>query len=442
MSEEKKGGVMTGGFLDMNLIIGAAGLIVSVIGLVMVLVLDHINALVRKSMTMLFGTLTLYALFNILEQLTGEVHTEAWATVSRILLFFESAFSALPALIITWMLLDAVGVKDRLHSAVFRIAAGLEIAYFVLLVIAQFTTVIYSIDHENTYRRGPLYVLLLVPPFLILAVNMFAYFKNIRKLTKLQQIAFAAYLFVPLICIVIQMVFYGIYIVLLGTSAAAFIMLVFTLKDQTDRYRLEKEKNAQLNIAILLSQIQPHFLFNCLNVIRKIYRIDVQKGEHALDLFTKYLRHNTDSVASEQPIYFEKELEHVRQYLELQQLRFGGEINVVYEISCTQFRLPPLTLQPLVENAVTYGVRKSRTGMGTVTIRSREYGDRYEVSVTDDGPGFDPEAARREDGKSHIGIFNVRERLLRMSNAALEIASEPGKGTTATIIIPKEEAVC
>ena len=426
----------------MNLIIGATGLIISLIGLVIVIVFDHIDARVRKSMIMLFGTLTLYTVVNILGQIAGRFHTPGWAVASRILLFFESEFSALPALIITWMILDAVGVKDCLRSTVFRIAAGLEIAYLGLLIFTQFSTVIYTISDENVYSRGWLYALLLVPPFFILAVNVFTYFKNRSKLSDLQQIAYAVYLFVPLLGIVVQSFFYGIYVVLFGTSAAAFIMLVFTLKDQAAKYRLEKERNAQLNIAVMLNQIQPHFLFNCLNVIRIIYRSDPQKGEHALDLFTKYLRHNTDSITVDHPIYFEKELEHTRHYLELQKLRFGGDIEVCYDINCTQFRLPPLTLQPLVENAVTHGVRKSETGTGRVVIATREYGDRYEVSVTDDGPGFDPEAPSQDGQRSHIGIYNVRERLMRMSNAELRIASEPGVGTTATIIIPKEDAVC
>ncbi len=426
----------------MNLIIGTAGFVISLTGFVMVIVFDHIDERVRKSMIMLFSALTLYTLVDISGQITGRFHTEGWAVASRILMFFESVFSALPALNITWMLLNAAGVKNCLRSTAFRIASGLEIAYLVLLVFTHFSTVIYTISDDNVYRRGPLYALLLVPPLLILAVNIFTYFKNRSKLSGLQQAAFAVYLFIPSLCIVMQMVFYGIYVVLLGTSVAAFIMLVITLKDQAAKYRLEKERNAQLNIAIMLNQIQPHFLFNCLNVIRKIYRSDLRKGEYALDLFTKYLRHNTDSITVNHPIYFEKELEHVKHYLELQQLRFGGEIDVVYDISCTQFRLPSLTLQPLVENAVTYGVRKKESGSGRVVIRSLEYGDRYEVSVTDDGPGFDPEAPQKDGERAHIGIYNVRERLFRMSNAALRIASEPGKGTTATIIIPKEGAAC
>ena len=431
-----------GELINVNLIIGTTGLLISLIGLVMVIVFNHIDERVRVSMLMLFSMLTVYTLSNVLGQITGRYHSEGWAAASRILLFLESEFSALPALTITWMILNAVGVKNRLHSTAFRIASGLEIAYLVLLIFTQFSTVIYSIDSENTYHRGYLYMLLLVPPLLILALNLFIYFKDQAKLSKLQQKAYAFYLIVPLICILIQMVFYGIYAVLLGTSIAAFNMLIFTLRDQAEKYRQEKERNAQLNIAIMLNQIQPHFLFNCLNVIRTVYRSDRQKGEHALDLFTKYLRHNTDSISADHPIYFEKELEHAKHYLELQQLRFGGDIEVCYDIACTGFRLPALTLQPLVENAVTHGVRKNESGTGKVMICTREYGDRYEVSVTDDGPGFDPEAPSQDEARAHIGIYNVRERLLRMSNAALLIASEPGRGTTATIVIPKEDAVC
>ena len=190
---------------------------------------------------------------------------------------------------------------------------------------------------------------------------------------------------------------------------------------------------------IMLSQIQPHFLYNSLTAIRDTYRSDTARGERAITEFADYLRHNMDSLTEEAPIPFAKELDHVRCYLDLQKLRFGDELRVVYDLESTDFLLPTLTLQPLVENAVSHGVRKSESGRGTVTIRSREFPDCRELSVTDDGPGFDPERLRDDSDRSHIGLRNVRERLQRTSVGELRIDSAPGKGTTVTIILPIAE---
>ena len=111
---------------------------------------------------------------------------------------------------------------------------------------------------------------------------------------------------------------------------------------------------------------------------------------------------------------------------------------VKYELACTEFYIPTLTLQPIVENAVRYGVRKTSTGEGTVIIRTREYPKHYEVKVIDNGPGFDPNV-RKEDGLSHTGLNNVRERLKRICDGKLEIWSELEKGTIVTMILPKKK---
>ena len=92
-----------------------------------------------------------------------------------------------------------------------------------------------------------------------------------------------------------------------------------------------------------------------------------------------------------------------------------------------------------MENAVRYGVRGSSGGRGEVAIATREYPDRYEITVTDTGPGFDPEAPQKDDGRSHVGVRNVRDRLDKMCGGTLTIQSAPGKGTCVTITIPKGE---
>ena len=144
-----------------------------------------------------------------------------------------------------------------------------------------------------------------------------------------------------------------------------------------------------------------------------------------------------NSLKEQAPVPFESELKHLETYLSLEKMRFGDELNIEYDIEATDFLIPSLTVQPLVENAVKHGVGMKEDG-GTVTIATKEFDDRYEVIVSDDGVGFDT-AKKPNDGRTHIGMENVRNRLKTMCNAVLNIESTVGKGTVATITIPKEE---
>lgn len=138
----------------------------------------------------------------------------------------------------------------------------------------------------------------------------------------------------------------------------------------------EMEKQLlQSKISIMLSQIQPHFLYNSLTAIRQLCDIDPQKAKQAVTLFARYLRGNTESLTTAHCIPFEKELEHVKSYLALEQIRFEDELQVEYDIQAHGFLLPSLSLQPLVENAVRHGVSK-KAGGGKVTIRTTETGTR------------------------------------------------------------------
>ncbi len=189
---------------------------------------------------------------------------------------------------------------------------------------------------------------------------------------------------------------------------------------------------------IMMSQIQPHFLYNSLGSIQALCELEPKEAAEATSKFSRYLRGNMDSINQTAPIPFTKELEHTKLYLELEQLRFKSTMRVTYNIACTDFSVPVLTLQPIVENAVRHGVRGIKKGVGTVEISTRELPDSYEITVADNGPGFDTHAPLPNDGRAHIGIENVRDRLLRVCKGELKIESVPGKGTTATITILKK----
>lgn len=203
-----------------------------------------------------------------------------------------------------------------------------------------------------------------------------------------------------------------------------------------------KEQEAELaknRIAIMISQIQPHFLYNTLNCIYYLCEKEPKQAQQAIDRFSTYLRGNLDALKSEKVIAFSKELEHVEIYLSLEKMRFEEDLDIEYDIQTKDFRLPPLSVQPLIENAVKYGIGK-KDGGGKVTIRSVETKDDFEVCIEDDGVGFEPDKISA-DGGNHIGIENVRRRLWELCQASLDIKSAPGKGTCVKIIIPKDKNV-
>ncbi len=199
--------------------------------------------------------------------------------------------------------------------------------------------------------------------------------------------------------------------------------------------KLDKELE-ESRIAVMLTQIQPHFLYNCLNTIYYLCGKDAAMAQQAISDFSDYLQINLKSLNQKHLVLFTKELKHVKTYLKLEQLRFEDDLHIVYQIGPDNFSIPALSLQPLVENAVKHGICPKEGG-GTVTIETWETKEDFVIAVKDDGVGFDVQSIIEEGGK-HIGIDNVRRRLWAMSKAILEIDSLPGKGTTATIRIPKE----
>ena len=199
--------------------------------------------------------------------------------------------------------------------------------------------------------------------------------------------------------------------------------------------KLEKELEDS-RIAIMLSQIKPHFLYNVLNTIYHLYRKEPDTAQDAVSSFAEYLRCNMLSIEKSEPIPFSEEYQHIQTYLSLEQIRFRDKLNVVYDVKVTNFKLPPLTIEPLVENAVKHGVTKKRGG-GVVTISTRRTADGIQITVTDTGVGFDVEHYMG-DGKEHIGIRNVRDRLRNMVGGSLAITSTED-GTVAVVTIPVKE---
>lgn len=212
---------------------------------------------------------------------------------------------------------------------------------------------------------------------------------------------------------------------------------------ELQRSRLEAEKNmveAELKesrISIMLSQIQPHFIYNTLGTIERMCLKDPQKAFDLVRNFSLYLRGYFSELDSVTPIRFADEIKHVEYYVNIEKVRFP-DMSIEYDVEATEFVLPALSVQPLVENAIKHGLMRLETG-GTVKIHSYETPTHFCVEVTDDGVGFDTDAPI--DEKKHVGLRNIRGRLKAMVNGALVMESKPGVGTKAIIMIPKEVTV-
>jgi LytS/YehU family sensor histidine kinase len=207
--------------------------------------------------------------------------------------------------------------------------------------------------------------------------------------------------------------------------------------------KLEAEKQAlklelqESRISIMLSQMQPHFIFNTLNTIYHLCEINPQVARSTINSFSKYLRDNMDNLERSEMIHFDKELSFVKAYLDIEKVRFDDELQITFDLPVTNFKLPVLTMQPIVENAVKHGTSK-KEGISTLCISTRETNTCYEIKIRDTGVGFDTNH-HPSDGQKHIGIINVRQRLKHLCNGTLTIESTIGEGTTAIIQIPKKE---
>lgn len=204
------------------------------------------------------------------------------------------------------------------------------------------------------------------------------------------------------------------------------------IKLRTSELELERSKRM-----LMISQIQPHFMYNSLTSITYLCDKDASQAKKALIDFSKFLRKNLEAMSHKNLVPIKEEIEHTKVYLSLEKIRFGEDLDVVFDIKDIDFMLPVLTVQPLVENAVKHGINRSESGCGTVCISTEEAEEFHKVIIRDDGGGFDVSTLKDLDG-SHIGIFNVRKRLYDECGGRLIIKSAPDEGTECTILIPKE----
>ena len=301
---------------------------------------------------------------------------------------------------------------------------------FIILDIVNIFTGIFFTASGGEYVRSKTMIISQGYQFIIFAVVFVITLLN-KKLILLEKIAFGIYCLLPLVAIVLQNAFKGYAIAYLSVIVAIEILFLILIVQKNMQIADEQEKIKEARIRVMMSQIQPHFVYNSLSSISTLIPIDPKKAQEALDNFTEYLRHNISSLTETKLIPFDNELKHVETYIALEKIRFNDRINVTYDIKAKDFYVPPLSIQPIVENAIKHGILKKIEG-GNLIIKTYETEKSYVVEVIDDGVGFDI-ASIDFEGNKHFGINNIKQRLKSMCNGTLEITSEPNKGTKSVI---------
>ena len=308
---------------------------------------------------------------------------------------------------------------------------------FLVHFTAVVSPVCFTITENNLYVRGPLgYTCHIVSGILLiyLVYLTFKVFSSKRGETWIP--VFNALLIIAAVIADSIVYFDHIPVTFLTIAIISSNLFYYIWLHQQFVREHEQDLMAEQRIRIMRTQIQPHFLYNTIATFKALAKKDPARAEEVAEKFGAYLRENLDSLGVNGCIPFEKELEHTRTYAEIEMVRFEN-IRVEYDLQDLAFSVPPLSLQPLVENAIRHGVRVREEGI--VRVSTRLTADGHELVVEDNGEGFDTKALENADEK-HIGIRNVRERIEKMCGGTLQIDSRIGEGTTVTIRIPAKGA--
>ncbi len=314
---------------------------------------------------------------------------------------------------------------------VFRRVIQITIAInIVFQLISAFTGWMTNIDPLGYYTHGSLYLIYIIMYLFLIVMIVTEFILYGQRFKRQNKTSLYATVIFAIAGIMTQELSSGRFRIAYLSLAIGMTML-FIHTNEFAQLKTDESIQEQ-KIRNMLSQIQPHFIYNSLNAIQAIDGVP-EKAQTAIIDFSKYLRENLDSLTGPDLVSLDKEIEHLKKYISLEKLRFGEKVNVDIDIKSSNFMMPALTLQMLVENAIKHGITKKYEG-GHIKITIQEFENEFVVTVNDDGVGFDTE---KELPSNHVGLNNIKKRLEYFVDGVLEIDSVINKGTTATIKIPK-----
>ena len=386
----------------------------------------------RRYFILLFSLFLLCTVTCFLALLFWEKPTMAAA--ARIVYLFEGLFFSTPVFMPTFFLLHDCGENIR-NSALFKTVTALMGIYIGVLIATQFTTAFYYVTPNNHFFRGPLWWLWLTPLVLIMLCNIAGVIKRRKKLSKKVFIALLVYL-LPMTAAIIAHMFISVELfVIFGMALFALIMFVLIISDHIEQYTRYQREIAHQRASVMVLQMRPHFIYNTMATIYHLCKLDADKAQQVTLDFTNYLRQNFSAIASEHTVPFADELRHTQAYLAVEQAMHEDSLFVEFDTPHTFFRVPPLTLQPLVENAVKHGMNPDGKPLH-IFVKTAQTASGSEIIVENDGADFVP----ADDNEPHIALNNIRQRIEMMCKGSLTIKPRDGGGTVVTVFIPKKQS--
>ena len=390
----------------------------------------------KRFFVFLFATIMLFLAAALVDLLVYK--DPHMAVAEKISVYFEYLLLPLPMPFFTAYLLHSCGERWQ-KSGMFHAVAVIFGVFFLLLCIAQFTTFLYHITPDNHFERGAWHPLLMSFMIMPMCMNVIGVIRRRTDLSAKYYAAFLIYLLPLIVGLMIHMFLFSVEIVFIGIVFSALSMFGIILFDQVEQHIRQQRKIAHQRASIMVLEMRPHFIYNAMMSIYYLCAKDPRKAQQVTLEFTTYLRRNFTALASEDTVPFSDELEHTRAYLAIEQVQFEDGLFVDYDTPHKMFRVPPLTLQPIVENAVKHGMDPECAPL-RISIRTRQTDSGSEIIVEDNGPGFSPdEDAGRADAMDshgpHIALANIRERL-QMYGGELTITPREEGGTAVKVTIP------
>ena len=414
------------GLMDFYNFITGAALILSALGAWFTAVMPTIDRWSKRFFMIFFIAILTSCLFALIE-ITLYSYPVPIALIN-FTLFLETLLLSIPLSMPIVYLLHCCGEKLR-SSRLFRIVLGLWAVFSVLLATTMFSGVFYYVapENENLYLRGPYFPLVVLPMAAIMLLSLAGTIKRRKRLSRKVYFSFLTAL-LPMTATMFIHMFVDIYpLITIFTVLSMLSLYGLILSDQLEQYMNQRN-------SIMVLEMRPHFIYNTMTSIYCLCGQNPQLARQVIMDFTTYLRKNFNAIASAVPIPFTSELEHTRAYLAVEQAQYEDSLFVEYDTPHTCFRVPPLTLQPIVENAVKHG-RDPYAGPFRISIKTRKTDSCSEIVVEDNGRGFDPD----DDREPHTALANIRQRLKMMSNGEMMIMSRKEGGTVVKVTIPRQD---
>jgi len=316
--------------------------------------------------------------------------------------------------------------------------AAICFIYGVFWAVSDFYGVIYT-QNAETLTFGPLYIAGQIGGYVTGFITVIILFRHRKVYTRGELVGFSLFIFIPLLGSFLKYVFTDIILMPLLITISVMIIQSFIQISRELDYEKQQTELAKMQTDLLLSRMKPHFIYNVLNTIYALCDVSAEQAKKAIVAFSMYLRKSLVDMDSHELIPFEEELKHVENYLYIEKLRFGKNLDIIYDIKERDFYLPPLSLQTVVENAVRHGIEK-KPGGGSLFIETFKEGREYHIRVRDTGAGFDAGSMpltlnTDKDGKKHVGLYSASCRLQELCGGRLEIESHKGEGTRVEILV-------